>query len=64
MKQDLFRVSKSKQAVDLSPGTIRNYHRQGLPIYRRGRAAFVSLAEFELFIRGQLQVNGARSLPE
>jgi hypothetical protein len=48
---DLFRLSKSKQVVDISPNTLREFHRKGLTFYRRGRAVFVSKAELEFFIR-------------
>lgn len=50
---DLARLSKSKQAVDLAPNTIREYARQGLNIYRMGKAAFFSKAELEAFIRAK-----------
>jgi hypothetical protein len=48
---DLFRLTKSKQAVDISANTIRKFARQGLRIYRHGRAAFVSRTELAEFIR-------------
>ena len=48
---DLFRITKSKQTVDLSANTLRAYHKQGLPFYRRGKTVFVSKAELEAFIR-------------
>jgi len=48
---DLFRLTKSKRAVDISPNTIRAYARQGLNIYKRGRAAYVSRNELANFIR-------------
>ena len=47
---DLFRLSKSKSAVDVSPNTIREYARQGLKLRRLGRAVFVSRAELDRFI--------------
>ena len=47
---DLFRLSKSKQAVDVCPNTIRGYAKQGLNLYRRGKAVFVSRAELHSFI--------------
>jgi hypothetical protein len=48
---DLFRLTKSKAAVDLAPNTLRKFNAQGLAFYRRGRAVFVSKAELETFIR-------------
>jgi hypothetical protein len=48
---DLFRLSKSKQAVDVCPNTLRGYNRAGLPFYRQGKAVFVSRAELDQFIR-------------
>jgi hypothetical protein len=47
---DLFRLSKSKQAVDLCPNTLRAYFKQGLPCYRRGKVVFISRAELAEFI--------------
>jgi len=47
---DLFRLSKSKAAVDVSSNTIREYARQGLPLRRMGRAVFVSRSELERYI--------------
>jgi len=47
---DLFRLSKSKSAVDVSPNTIREYARQGLKLRRLGRAVFVSRTELDRFI--------------
>ncbi len=48
---DLFRLSKSKAAVDVCPNTLRAYFKEGLPSYRKGKAVFVSRAELEAFIR-------------
>ena len=48
---DMARLSKSKQTVDVCPNTIREYARQGLNIYRLGKAAYFSKAELEQFIR-------------
>jgi hypothetical protein len=48
---DLFRLSKSKETVDICSNTLRAYHAQGLPFYRNGKAVFVSKSELELFIR-------------
>ncbi len=47
---DLFRLSKSKDAVDLSPNTLRAYFKAGLPSYRRGKTVFVSRDELRQFI--------------
>jgi hypothetical protein len=48
---DLVRLTKSKRTVDLSSNTIRAYAREGLSLYRKGRAVFFSRAELEQFIR-------------
>jgi len=48
---DLFRLTKSKGVVDISPNTLRKYFSDGLPCYRRGKATFVSKIELEDFIR-------------
>jgi hypothetical protein len=48
---DLFRISKSKEAVDISPNTIRKFARQGgLRIYRRGKNSFASKIELRAFL--------------
>jgi hypothetical protein len=47
---DLFRLSKSKSAVDICPNTLRSYNKQGLPFYHRGKAVFVSKSELAAFI--------------
>ncbi len=47
---DLFRLSKSKEVVDVCPNTVREYNRQGLPFYHRGKAIFVSKIELAQFI--------------
>ena len=48
---DLFRLSKSKEVVDLAPNTLRAYHAEGLAFYKKGKAVFVSKAEVAAFIR-------------
>jgi hypothetical protein len=48
----MFRLTKSKVEVGLSPNTLRAYNRQGLAFYRRGKCVFISRAELENFIRG------------
>jgi len=48
---DLIRLSKSKSTVDLAPNTLRQYHKEGLPFYRKGRAVFVSKSELAAFLR-------------
>lgn len=48
---DFFRLSKSKEAVDISPNTLRAYHRNGLPFYRRGKTVFISKTDLAQFIR-------------
>lgn len=52
---DLFRLSRAKQVCDLSPNTLREYAKEGLPLYRRkgDRAVFVSRAELESFLKAE-----------
>lgn len=60
---DLFRLSKSKEVVDLTANTLRNYFAQGLPSYRCGKVVFVSRSELERFIRsGRVQGLKAQGL--
>jgi hypothetical protein len=59
---DLTRLSRSKQAVDLAPNTVRAYARQGLNIYRMGKAAFFSKAELEQFIRTRATVSSGPAM--
>ena len=56
---DLFRLSKSKAAVDLAPNTLRAYFKDGLNFYKRGKAIFVSRTEVEAYIRKGPQAIGA-----
>jgi hypothetical protein len=55
---DLFRLSKSKEAVDLCSNTLRAYHAEGLPFYRNGKVVFVSKTELEAFIRNPVIFKG------
>lgn len=48
---DLFRLTRSKDVVDVCANTLRTYHKQGLPFYRNGKAVFISKRELEVFIR-------------
>ena len=49
----LVRLSKSKEAVDVSPNTIRAYVRKGgIKLYRKGKSIFFSPVELEQYIRG------------
>jgi hypothetical protein len=50
---DLFRLSRAKDVVDLSPNTLRAYSKQGLPFHRRGKVVFVSRRELDDFIRNK-----------
>jgi hypothetical protein len=47
---DLFRLSKSKREVDLSPNTLRAYFKRGLPHFKMGKAIFISRAQLHQFI--------------
>jgi len=48
---DMFRLSKAKEVVDVSPNTLRAWHKLGLDFYERGKAVFVSKSELAAFIR-------------
>lgn len=48
---DLCRLQKSKQVVDLSPNTLRDWNRRGLRFYRCGKPVYFSKAELDQFIR-------------
>jgi hypothetical protein len=48
---DLFRLSKSKDVVDICSNTLRSYEKEGLPFYKKGKAVYVSKSELEQFIR-------------
>jgi hypothetical protein len=53
---DLFRLSKSKSAVDICSNTLRAYFKKGLKSYRQGKAVFVSKSELAAFItKGAVQ---------
>ena len=58
---DLFRLSRAKQVVDICANTIRAYHTEGLPLYKRGKAVFVSRAELDAFIRAKANQPGGRN---
>ena len=58
---DLFRLSKSKQVVDVCSNTIRSYFELGLPRYERGKAIFVSKSELAAFIRAGAGKGAVRS---
>lgn len=53
---DLARLTRSKELVDLAPNTIRKFAKEGLPLYRNGKAVFFSKAELEAFIRSRSAV--------
>ena len=52
-----FRLSKSKEAVDASPNTLRKYHaEEGLPFYQKKgeRAVWVRFDEVEALLRQRI----------
>ena len=53
---DMVRLNRSKKVVDISVNTIKEYSRQGLNLYKRGRAVFFSQAELEAFIKASPKV--------
>lgn len=55
---DLFRLTKSKETVDLSPNTLRSWNKLGLAFYKKGRIVFVSQSELHLFIRSRFSAHG------
>lgn len=57
---DLFRLSKSKEIVDICSNTLRGYFRQGLPHYKHGKAVYVSKRELQIFI---MRDNPKRRIP-
>ena len=50
---DLFKISKSQEAVGICRPTIQQYIRRGLPCYRCGKFNFVSRSELNDFIKGK-----------
>jgi hypothetical protein len=48
---DLIRLHQAPALVGLSRTAIRNFSRDGLKLYRRGRMTFLSRAELAEFIR-------------
>jgi hypothetical protein len=55
---DLFRITRSKSAIGLTPPALRKLLRQGLPHYKLGRKlVFVSKREFEAFVREKGSTN-------
>jgi hypothetical protein len=48
---EMFRISRSKEIVDLCPNSLRKFHQQGLPFYKRGKSVFISKTELTAFIR-------------
>ena len=52
---DLVRLSKSKQAVDLAPNTIRAFAQKGLRLFRHGKMVFFSRSELAALIRERAQ---------
>ena len=67
---DLFRLGESKITVNLSPNTLRNYHREGLPFYGQGRTIFVSKNDLAAFLKNRSiekvspETNNAKAAPE
>jgi len=47
---DLFRLSHSKREVGVCPNTLRKFFKEGLPCYKKGKAVFVSRAQFAQFV--------------
>jgi len=55
---DLFRLSRSKEVVDVCPNTLRAYFKEGLRFYQRGKAVFVSKSELRNFITAPVKKKG------
>ncbi len=49
----MVRLSKAKERVDICSNTIRAYSRNGLKIYKHGKAAFFSQSELCSYIRSR-----------
>lgn len=56
---DWFRLSTSKDEVNLSANTIRAYFKKGLPHYKINKVCFVSKGELSAFIRQHVVQRGA-----
>ena len=48
---DLVRITRAKPEVGVCTNTIRAYAKEGLNLYRKGRAVFFSRAELDIHIR-------------
>jgi hypothetical protein len=47
---DLFRLTKSKEVVDVCPNTLRTYFKKGLRFYKQGKAIFISKSDVYAFL--------------
>ncbi len=54
---DLVRLSKSKEQVDFCSNTIREFNREGLPFYRKGKMVLFSRSELAAFLRQRSTVS-------
>ncbi len=61
---DLCRITKAKQAVDMSPNTVRMLFGRGLTEYKVGRAVYFSRSELELFVKRKVVLEGRTPRPE
>lgn len=52
---DLFRITHAKREVNLCANTLREFNREGLAFYKKGRMTFVSKMELDAFIRERSQ---------
>jgi hypothetical protein len=57
---DLVRITASKKFCSVAPNTIRAYAKEGLNLYRKGRAVFFSRTELEQHIRRTAIVGGSK----
>jgi len=48
---DLFKITKAKSVVGVSPNTVRTLFAHGLPYYKLGRLVMVSRSEFEALVK-------------
>lgn len=53
---DLVRITRTKQEIGIATSTVRQYVDQGLRLYKCGKAAFVSKAELEAWIKTQSRI--------
>jgi len=60
---DLFRITHAKREVNLCANTLREFNREGLTFYKKGRLTLVSRSELDFFIRSNAtKVSGKKEV--